>query len=222
MIEKHEYQQRLDELRIQSPDFAGLDKLVDGWDVINAIVLKWALAGELGVIGTEVRRTTAKDDREGVEQTDHYKSLGRDKRALYQWRAKLSNQFHQCKSDAERAHVSDQIQGVQTQIEALQKHMRDVRYKKVSVVDSEEAYANDDVDAVLMELKLLTGVDLMKKLNSLRVRQSQLKRKLTLLAKNPKPDRDEIERTERHLGRIKLQIEYAKRKVRGTSRRPSV
>lgn len=221
MIERQHYQEKVDELRINDPEFSGLDKLLDGWSVINSIVLKWALSGHLDQIGVRnVPLSTAATDRKEVEHSAIYSQLGSDKRALYQWRAKLSNEFHQAKTDEHRAEISGMIQSVQSKIEGLQKHMRDVRYQKVSAADAEQMYNEDGVDANLRQIKRLSGVDLSKKLNSIRARVSQVKRKLQTLAKSPVPDKESIAKYERILSELKIQKEYAERKVQKATRAP--
>lgn len=223
MIDVGKYQEKVDELRIKNPDFPGMDKLLDGYNVVNAIVLQWALSGHLDHLRasvSDVPVTTAAEDRKNVEQSDIYRQLGHDKRALYQWRAKLSNEFHTCRTDEHRAELSTQIQAVQAKIEGLQKHMRDVRYQKISEDDARQMYNEDSVDANLRQIKRLNGVDLSKKLNSIRARVSQTKRKLQTLAKSPVPDKASIEKYERILRELKIQKEYAERKVQKATRAP--
>lgn len=219
MIERHEYPAKLDSFRISNPEFPGMDKLLDGWSVVNAVVLQWASTGHLDHLSVrDVPLTTSASDRHEVEQSQIYSQLGSDKRALYQWRAKLSNEFHQARTDDHRAELSDKIQSIQAKIEALQKHMRDVRYQKISVDDAEQMYNERSIDADMREIKRLTGVDLAKKLNSLRARVSQVKRKLLTLAKSPVPDMDSIRKYERILSELKIQKEYAERKVSKATR----
>jgi len=78
-------------------------------------------------------------------------------RKKYGYRAKLSNQFHDCKTDEQRAELSDDIRQVQNAIEELQKTVR--YYKRHGVMPAEgEAKAEEIVES---------GVELMKRRNSL-------------------------------------------------------
>jgi hypothetical protein len=214
-MSEHDYIRQLDRFLTKYPDFPDAEKLVKGYTIINAIVVKQGLLGALENVGA----ITAKDDREEITQTPFYRQLGRDKAGLYNRRAQLSNSFHKCKSDEERADVSDRIQDVQSRIEALQRFMRDVRYQHITLASAMDRYNDGDTTAPKEDIKDtmrdLSDIDLIKKRQVIRTRISQLKRKLEVLAKKPldHPDRKRIPGLEADLRQRKIDLEYANRSI---------
>jgi hypothetical protein len=215
MINERDYIAKIGELLRKYPDFPDMEKLNAGYTTINAIVVDQALKGALENLGPG----TARDDKDEITQTPFYRQLGRDKSGLYNGRARLSNSFHQCKTDEDRARVSDQIQDVQVRIEALQQFMRDVRYQKITVALAEQMYTSGTPQdepqkpPSLDQYRALSDIDLMKRQNSVRVRISQVKRKLEDLSKLPDShkDRNLIPQYEKTLREYKLQREYVTR-----------
>lgn len=87
------------------------------------------------------------------------------RRRLIAKRVKLSNQFHECSTDGERAAVSKRIEAVEIKI----RNMRDA------------AHADNPFSG-------MTGVELVRKLNSVRASISRYDRKLKNLKKDRSPE----------------------------------
>jgi hypothetical protein len=214
MIAKQKYDEALVQLLQKYPDFPEQEKLLKGFTVINAVVVAQGLQGNLLYQGL----ASARDDREEITQTPFYRQLGRDKAGLYNARAKLSNSFHKCHTDEERAQISSQIQEIQQRIDGLQQFMRDVRYQKVSVAQAEAMYTREEGEKEqkgpdLESIRAMSDIDLMKRRNSIRVRISQVKRKLEDLSKlsTNHNDRRLIPKYEAQLRAFKIENEYVSR-----------
>lgn len=71
-------------------------------------------------------------------EDEYLKNLRRQQSDLFGDRAKLSNQFHGCASDSQRARVSEEIQVVQKKIEFVRRQIKD--YKAGIAPESDEKY----------------------------------------------------------------------------------
>jgi hypothetical protein len=214
MIARAKYEEALVALLQKYPDFPDSEKLLKGFTVVNSLVVKQGLEGNLTFDGPG----SAREDRQEITQTPFYRRLGRDKAGLYNLRAKLSNSFHKCSTDQERAQVSDRIQEVQGRIEAIQQFMRDVRYQKITIAQAEGIYQREEVqkpdgEVDLDGIRALSDIDLMKRRHVVRVRISQVKRKLEDLSKLSQNhnDRRLIPKYEAQLRAFKIEGEYVSR-----------
>jgi len=128
--------------------------------------------------------------------------LYKEKKTLYGSRAKLSNQFHACNTNAERTRVSIDIQLIQDQIERVRRRIN--HYEQHGELPKDEN--GEEIQK--------TGVELMKQLNSVRARISQCKRQIESIAGLPADheDRDKIAHYEKRLKELekeKLHVEAA-------------
>ncbi|MGH1365801.1 MAG: hypothetical protein ACRBF0_19740 [Calditrichia bacterium] len=99
--------------------------------------------------------------------------LSREKSDLFAHRAKWSNKFHQCQSDAERASVSDEIQFIQRKIKDV--FSRIGEYKATGILPEEKHALTDQLPD--------NGIQLIQILNSKRSSISYTRRKIDQLAK---------------------------------------
>lgn len=122
-----------------------------------------------------------------------------EKSTLFTRRAKLSNQFHVCTTDAQRAKVSIRVQLVQREIEALKNRIEHyLNTGKTKTMKSDKFPVPDDPYKRL------------KKRNSLRSNISNYKRKLKHLAGLPDnhPDRKNIDKYETKLNNLQMHLKH--------------
>lgn len=186
-----EYIAGVEWLKMHLPGHPLLPSLQAGHSRINILYLKQALKAVPQEASNDIVPEAADAD---------LKTLLKNKKSLFARRAKLSNSFHDCDTDADRAGVSDEIQIVQRQIETVNKQIR--HYEATGELLPE---GKNVVDATLPG----NGVQLVKKLNSLRANISIKKSKLEQLVALPEehPDKKKIAGIEDRLR--KLEIEKA-------------
>lgn len=120
--------------------------------------------------------------------------LLKEKKSLFGRRARLSNSFHDATTDAERANISDDIRIVQGHIKAV---MRKIEYYQKT--------GNIPEEAAVKEVEL-SGVEIMKQLNSVRSKISYHKKKLLELAAQQNKG-DEISKREKKLKQLERERE---------------
>lgn len=92
-----------------------LGVLQRGYSKINEVYLKQAMR-RLELM-PEMAPPPAEETNE--QAGDYLAVLNKEKKTLYGRRARMSNQFHDCTTDQERARVSEQIQDIQGLIEEV-------------------------------------------------------------------------------------------------------
>lgn len=102
-----EYQAGLEMIKTYSPEHPLLPTLLIGQSPINNLYMKSVLGG----LDTKIPDDIKSDGVDVVVQNMH-----RERGQLYGQRAKMSNKLHDCKSNGDRAIVSDEIQMIQAQI----------------------------------------------------------------------------------------------------------
>lgn len=145
-MNEEEYLAAVDWVALKHAQHPLLPSLRQGYSRINLIYLKKALQ--------DVGKPQESSIQEAVvEATDPVLvKLQRERRTLFTHRAKLSNYFHECKTDQQRAANSDEIRIVQRKIEVC---LRSIRiYKKTGKLPEQE------------DVEELTGIALMKKYRS--------------------------------------------------------
>jgi len=198
-ITEAEYNECLAMLMEELPDHVLIKDLKKGYSVMNAIYLGHALK-EIKIADPEPQDAPDPDDQE-------LRKMEREKSKLFGQRAKWSNRFHDCQTDAQRAEVSDQIQIIQSDIASI---MRQIEYyeqhgKPMPVVINEQ-----------FPVPAKTG-DQYKKRASLRAMISQIRRKLRIIADLPKkhPDWKKVEKLEAQLSHNEKYLVYVDRAIKG-------
>lgn len=218
MIRQDDYAGKVKELARQAPQHEALAKLRQGYTVVNAVrlqVILDELDGDPGIQppadepSAPVQPVTSESERRNRERTKTYSQMGKEKHNLLTRRALLSNSFHKCQTDDDRAAVSMQIQEVQERLSTIIRTMRQYRYGQMTDDEALAAVYREDAIQYELQAQEMDGVSLMKKINSVRVRISQAKRKLETLAKVPAEKRDQQKIDHYHKRLKKLEIEKA-------------
>jgi hypothetical protein len=142
-----EYWKNVDWLRSVWPEWVLIPVLEQGYSYPNCIYLSYGL-----------RKMAHKMDAPRVAEKQLLRSHSPEqiklwfvqKRTLYGQRAKLSNRFHECSTDEQRAAVSEDIERVQVDIEKVQKVIREWQEKGVLPQKARER----DPEMDLLRLKL--------------------------------------------------------------------
>ena len=180
-------------IRRDNPSEPLLNVLEKGYSKINEVYLKQALRR------LEIMPEMAPEPEKGNGKNDAYGiMLQKEKKTLYGRRARLSNQFHDCSSDQDRAVVSEQIQDIQKLIE-------DVR-KKIAYFEKHGEPAPEERSHVDADLPT-NPIQLMNKLNSVRSAISYAKRQITKYAsKLPDPKAQKmIDQNEERLRKLEIE-----------------
>jgi hypothetical protein len=137
--------------------------LSQGYSAINVVYLKGVLAQLKAV---EQRAATIETDApDNMQDEPRWKALTRDIADCYNQLRKLHNQYHTCKTQQEYADVANRMKAAW---ESAQK-----------AIQSRKAYQIGGEDALQADGELPTDpVALLRKLNSLRARRSQLRKVL--------------------------------------------
>lgn len=206
---KQEYNEYLRRIREANPEEPLLGKLRTGYSAINVIFMKSAMK-RLPKVQEEKKE--GRDEEEEIDSANNpvLKELWARKGQLFRQRAKWSNQFHECKTDAERRAVSDGIMKVWEDIQDIERKIAFVQ-RSGSLPEGEERFPLPD-----------DPIALMKKLNSIRAQISQRQQKLRELAQLPNDDPSKavkITQTEAELAELKLYRGHAEEKAGIYSRR---
>lgn len=185
---KEDYSAGLEFLKLKKPDHPLMASLEKGYTPINCKYLNYAL--------NSIPETTEEKRKEKPVQLI---LIEKERRQLFGERAKLSNKFHDCSADTERARISDQIQIVQRKIEAFNKQIR--HYNRTGKLPEEDNEFPED------------PIELMKKRDSFRSSISYFKRELEQLYVLPQnhPEREKIDYKEEKLRELKLKLDRVQR-----------
>jgi len=193
-----EYTAKLDQLEELDPANLLLKKLRQGTSVVNDLLLAQALAK-----AKTAERTEAKD-AEVDETTDpvndkRLRAMRTELRQLFSDRAKLSNRFHECQTNEERSHNSEDIQVVQRNIERVMLRIRDYKLHGIIPEGPLKYYIPKD------------GLELSKKLNSVRSNISIKKKKFnqllaTITPESSNAEKRKVESEQRKLEDLKMQL----------------
>lgn len=149
---QEEYKAGLAWLELKNPSHPLMRQLRLGFTKINVLYMRQALKTV-----APAEEVEAEEEETNVSATDpKLIKMQRERRTLFTHRAKLSNQFHECSTDSERAAISDSIQRVQRQIGECLRNIR--QYRKTGKLP--------EVAKAVDEIERLTGVQLMKKRES--------------------------------------------------------
>ena len=185
-----EYSQGISRLKKHNPNHPLLSQLEKGLSAINKIYLKKALAD---VPTAEPEPSAVAHDDPTLEQ------LKIEQRKLFSERAQLSNRFHKCKTDAERAANSNSIKMVQRRIQSL--------WDRIDYFEANGELPKEDEKYPLPDDR----GKLQMKINSLRASISQKKKKILSLYDQQVPKAD-IEAQQRKLDHLENYLAHATKK----------
>lgn len=204
---KEEYQRSLNRIEVENPDEVLLRELRKGYDRLRIIYMRHALRRVEGVgtraIAHAIEPEPTEFDAKKADET--LKELWRARKSLFGKMNQTSNRFHDCKSDAERAKVSDEIISIWNEILHLKAKI--AHYEKNAELPDETGarfpLPNDSV-----------GV--MKKINSLRAQISQVKKQIDALGElqADDPERSRIEEREKRLRELRLYLGHAETRLK--------
>lgn len=195
------YSECLARIESANPGEILLPLLREGWSGKNVIYMKAALR-RLGA--GMPQRAAQKGNVAGA--SDVLASLYKAQQVLRAQRAKTSNSFHDCKTDADRRAVSARILEIEKEIRANEgriSHWKAYGHLPVDAGDEEESLPEDPIA-------------LMRALASINSRISQTKKKLLDLGRLPDkdPERSQIQKYEAKLAGLKLEKGHAEQKIK--------
>lgn len=197
---KHDYEQNLKWLLEKKPNDPLLPLMRDGYSRINVVYMRHAIKG-LVVKEEQPAEAASPETIDPV-----LRELWAEKGRLFRYRAKLSNRFHECKTDMDRKQVNEEILQVWQKILGIDAKIR--TYEQHGVLpDEADEFALPDNPA-----------ELVRKLFSIRTMISAEQSKLRALANLPDEDPDKakkIKSAETRLANLKLQRGYAETKAKG-------
>jgi len=175
----------------QNPNHVLLPQLQKGHSTINEVYLRHALNKI-----QPVKQVPPVDDVD-------LQKLYQIKSSLFGKRAKLSNRFHDCTTDAQRADLSDEIQVVQRQIE---RNMKAIKYYE----EHGELPPQDQRFPIPKD-----PFAIVRKRNSLRSSISRLRKEIDTIGGYPAdhPDRKKLPKLEADLNEKKLYLAHVERAI---------
>ena len=177
---QEEYWQKVNFVCENAPKHPLINKLTEAYSQINVMYLRYVLKQLVNRdldVEPAPRRSALKEKL--IDSDDlNLRKLYIKKSSLFTDRAKQSNQFHECRNDDQRAALSDQIQITQKAIEAIMQTIR--HYQEFgSLPEDDERYPIPK-----------NPIELARKLNSIRVRISQIKKEIEQIAELPRQHQD--------------------------------
>lgn len=193
-----QYNEALARVESGNPGEVLLPLLRSGWSQKNVIYMKAALRR---LDGTPAPR---KVDVSGAG--DVLTSLYKAQQVLRGRRAKLSNSFHDCKTDADRREVSAGILKIEEEIRDNERKI--AHYKAHRQLPQEAGGEGESLPE--------NPIGLMKALASINAKISQTKKTLLELGRLPDndPERAKIQKYEAKLARLKLEKGHAEQKIK--------
>lgn len=195
-MDEAEYIAGLELIERKDPQHSLLPMLQQGYTGGRAIFMAKVVEELIAAEPTASREEQAKDPQ--------LQGLFRRQSALFGKRAKLSNSFHRCTTNQQRAKVSERIQEVQDRIRSIRIQIEQfLTNGRTSMEVSEKFPVPDGLYAQL------------KKRNSLRSNISNYKRKLKQLALLPDghPERQRIDRYEQKLSTHQTHLKHVQNAI---------
>jgi DNA repair exonuclease SbcCD ATPase subunit len=195
-MNREEYDAGIEFLELKDPHYALLPQLKKSFNAINVLYLRRA-----------IEKYDIRDEVESEEASDPVmRKMYIEQSKLFGKRAKISNQFHKCKTDKTRARISDQVQEIQREIEAVRKRIR--HYRKTGRV------LEDDIKKEKYPIPD-NAYDCFKKRNSIRAMISRYKSKLKELGRLPDhhPDRKQIPEYEAKLKDKEIYLTHVQKEI---------
>jgi hypothetical protein len=196
-----QYKEALARVESGNPGEVLLPLLRSGWSEKNVIYMKAALRR---LDGTPAPTAPRKVDVSGAG--DVLASLYKVQQVLRGRRAKLSNSFHDCKTDADRREVSAGILKIEEEIRDNERKI--AHYKAHRQLPQEAGGEGESLPD--------DPIALMKALASINAKISQTKKTLLELGRLPDndPERAKIQKYEAKLARLKLEKGHAEQKIK--------
>jgi hypothetical protein len=147
-----EYWKNFDWLKSVWPEWILITTLGRGYSYPNCIYLSYGLrqmAYKMDAPRVAVKQLLRSHSPEQI------KLWFVQKRSLYTQRAKLSNRFHECSTDAHRAAVSEDIERVQSEIEKVQKVIR--AWQEKGELPQKAKRGNPQMDLLLLNVQRARG-----------------------------------------------------------------
>lgn len=202
---KDDYEGYLRALLDKFPDSPLLPDLRTGYSRVNVIYMRHAIKN---LVVQEEEVPGPAEEKETDPTDPVLRELWAEKGRLFRQRGKLSNKFHDCKTDAERKRNSDNILAVWEQIQVVKAKI--AHYEEYgSLPKEEERFPLPDDPA-----------ELLKKLMSIRSLISQEQQKIRKIGELPDehPEKAErLEASEKRLAELKLYRGYAEQKAKANS-----
>lgn len=209
---KIEFDNWLERIESQNPAEPLLDDLRSGFNRVN---LMWMRAAVRRLAEKMLEKPEPMEDPAAEETDDEglpagemdgtLKAMLGEKSRAFSELNRASNRFHDCKTDDDRARVSDDILAIWTKILLLKSKIQHYRLHGELPEDSIERFPLPD-----------NPLDLTKKLSSIRARITQTKEKLEALAalETGHPDRSKIADFEEKLKELRLYKAHAENKLK--------
>lgn len=192
------------------PNHALIPSIKRGYNRVNAHYLSKVLLDiEDAKAQTSIAIVTTKkvDNSTIISTVDEvYNSISKIISTLFSERAKMSNKFHDCLDDNERARVSMKISNIQSEIKK-QLDRRD-HYRKTGQLS--EDHHSEKYEVPNDPIKLIG------KRNSLRSSISRLKKQLLMLAASPEdhPGRKKIKEKEEQLREKEIHLMHVQKAIK--------
>jgi hypothetical protein len=206
-----DYRRALRRIEAENPAEPLLPALQQGHTALNEIYMRSALQRLADVPPAPGMTENPTSEPANDEKTDIEPAAGApigdlwsEKRRLWGEWAKTSNRFHECRTDAERAMISDQVADVWAQLQRVKSRIEHYEEHGTLPAPDERFPLPED------------PVALVKKLQSIRAMISQAEAQLRALAELPDehPDRAKIPDAERRRAELILYRDHAQTKIK--------
>lgn len=198
------YREALDALRAACPNHPLLRVFSMQEGAAMRVLIDIELKKNAPDTATQPPIGAAVDENPDDSEDEYLKNLRRQQSDLFCDRRKLSNQFHGCASDAQRARVSEDIQIVQRKIEFVRRQINDYKNGAAPGVDEKYPVPQDPFRVILLRQSLRSSIS----------RKSKENRELGDLAARDAPGADKalekgeakMRELQNHLNRVEKAI----------------
>lgn len=155
------YAEKIEALERQQPDH----RLLRIFRMVQSAGNELLLDAELAKVGAPVSAPAPAPEPVALEASVEVEvedpiltELHREQTYLFGQRRKTSNEFHQCFTDRQRAHVSERIQVIQARIEIVRENIRAFRqHGRLPEADEKYPIPEDPFRLIAMEKSLLAS-----------------------------------------------------------------
>ena len=197
-MSNNDYTSKLAYIKSIEPNHPMITQLDKGSSVVNDILIEKALAQ----LPAPVSPSEVSDEEKTTEKDPIIKRFRVQIRNQFVQRAKLSDHFHICGSDAERSRISKAIESIQDKIEQLFKDLDHYEQKKeLPQLQTTDNYPIPDNPVLLLS-----------KQSSLRSNISIHKKKLRKEAEHGQ-DPERIKELESHLLHLQTHLRYVENAI---------
>lgn len=209
------YQEKIEALRAAQPGHILLRILSMGETASNGLILDGELkkipratAAPAAMGAATTRQVPEIEQEETPDDTDDevLTRLRMQQSDLFCERRKLSNTFHDCANDAQRAKVSKEIQGVQRRIEWVRKQIAD--YKAYGYVPGQdEKYPVPDDPFVLVSLRNSLRASISRKTKEVRLLGADVADEVPGAAEKLQKAETKLTELQNHLTRVQKTVQ---------------